>query len=71
MSTEGSSKPRSEREWRVYRRGILEGIRRAQAQACADAANFRLRAECGGVTFDTPSAAEAVQTSAAKRRRVS
>jgi len=54
-----SSLPASKREWQVYRRGVLEGIERAHAEAHERADAFLLRALCGGIELDSPSAADA------------
>lgn len=60
-----SSAPVTEREWVVFRAGVLEGVERAQADARLRAEQFFFRAHLNGVEFSTPSAAAAVQTSAA------
>lgn len=60
--------PRTPREWRLYHRGFVEGVRRAQADAAERAAYFGWRAKAYGVELDFP-AAQPVQTSAPKKRR--
>lgn len=62
--------PETEREWRLYRRGFVEGVTKSQQDAACAAEAFRIRAFLAGVELEFP-AAPGVQTSAPKRRRVS
>lgn len=62
--------PATEREWRLYRRGFVEGMTKTQLDAELAAKTFRMRALTYGVELEIP-AAPSVQTSAPRRRRVS
>jgi hypothetical protein len=57
--------PRSEREWRLYRRGFVEGIVKAQQDAACAAKTFQMRAVLSGVELEFP-CWPPVQTSAGK-----
>lgn len=51
-----SSAPKTEREWVVFRAGVLEGVELAQEHAAQSASNFKTRTQCSGVALSTPSA---------------
>lgn len=59
MPREGSNKPRSAREWKVFRAGVLEGVELAHRNAHEQAERFLLRVQLGSVELSTPSATEA------------
>lgn len=51
--------PQSEREWRIFRSGVLEGVELAHRDAHEKAGSFLLRIQCSGVELSTPSAVDA------------
>ena len=48
-------KPRTEREWRLYRLGFIDGVEADQLDARERADAFATRAKCNGVELRFPS----------------
>lgn len=54
MATREGLKPRTQREWRLYHLGFIEGVEKSQLDVRERADTYATRAKCNGVELAYP-----------------